>query len=132
VVTRGKVHRADLLPGFVVLLNGELKGLITFDLGGDECEIVTLNSLEENQGIGSMLVDEVRRAALRAGCARLWLVTTNDNLKAIRFYQRRGFELVAVHRRAVEASRRLKSGIPVEGIDGIPIRDEIELEMILR
>ena len=67
-----------------------------------------------------------------AGCRRLWLITTNDNLAALRFYQRRGFELVAVHRRAVAAARRLKPEIPLVGAHGIPIRDEIELEMALQ
>jgi ribosomal protein S18 acetylase RimI-like enzyme len=55
----------------------------------------------------------------------------NDNLHALRFYQKRGFVLVALHRNALEASRKLKPEIPLVGIDGIPIRDEIELELVL-
>ncbi len=71
----------------------------------------------------------MERLAARHGCARLWLITTNDNVDALRFYQRRGFELAALHRRAVDESRsRLKPEIPVAGAYGIPIRDEIELE----
>jgi GNAT superfamily N-acetyltransferase len=77
------------------------------------------------------LIDAVRQEAQRAGCKRLWLITTNDNLTALRFYQRRGFVLVAVHRNAVELSRKLKPQIPLIGEHGIPIRDEIELEMPL-
>ena len=73
----------------------------------------------------------VRAAAVAAGCRRLWLITTNDNLPALRFYQRRGFVLAALHRDAIAASRRLKPQIPLLGLDNIPIRDELELEMAL-
>jgi ribosomal protein S18 acetylase RimI-like enzyme len=82
-------------------------------------------------GIGTALIDAVRDVAERAGCTRLWLVTTNDNLDALRFYQRRGFVLAALHRDAIEAARTLKPGIPAVGEYGIPIRDEIEMEMAL-
>jgi hypothetical protein len=68
-------------------------------------------------------------AAGRQGCARLWVITTNDNVDALRFYQRRGFCLAAVHRGAVDRSRAsLKPEIPAVGAYGIPLRDEIELE----
>jgi hypothetical protein len=59
------------------------------------------------------------------------LITTNDNTAALRFWQKRGFKLLRVHRNAVEKSRKLKPEIPLTGNDGIPIRDEIELEMML-
>ena len=65
------------------------------------------------------------------GCRRVWLVTSNDNLPALRFYQRRGYELVAVHRRSLEEARRLKPEIPSTGLYGIPLRDEIELEIMV-
>jgi GNAT superfamily N-acetyltransferase len=74
------------------------------------------------------VVDEARKQ----NCERVFLATTNDNLHALRFYQKRGFELVAVHRGAVNESRKIKPGIPLIGNDGIPIRDEIELEMNLQ
>jgi len=67
----------------------------------------------------------------KAKCKRLWLITTNDNTLAFRFYQKYGFALVAVHRNAIEKSRRLKPEIPLIGNAGIPLRDEIELEMML-
>ena len=71
------------------------------------------------------------KVATASGCKQLWLITTNDNINALRFYQKRGFMLVAVHRNALELSRKLKPEIPMIGNDGIPLRDEIELEMIL-
>jgi len=52
-------------------------------------------------------------------------------LTAQRSYQQRGFVLAAIHRNALEQSRKLKLEIPVVGSDGIPLRDEIELEMML-
>jgi ribosomal protein S18 acetylase RimI-like enzyme len=106
-------------------------GLLTYYIEGDECEIVTLDSLAEGIGVGSALVDAAKKAATTARCARLWLITTNDNLHAIRFYQKRDFDLVAVHRYAVRRSRKIKPQIPKYGIDGIPLQDEIEMELLL-
>jgi N-acetylglutamate synthase-like GNAT family acetyltransferase len=100
-------------------------------LEDDACEIVTIDSVREGIGVGSALVDAVVQKAREADCRRVWLVTTNDNLQMFRFAQKRGFALVAVHPRAVEASRKLKPEIPLLGIDGIPIRDELELELRL-
>ena len=71
------------------------------------------------------------RSPATAGCRRVWLITTNDNLRALRFYQRRGFRLVAVHPNALARSRELKPSIPEIGLDGIPLRDELELELTL-
>ncbi len=90
-----------------------------------------MNSLLEGRGIGSALVEAVIKVAVNASCKRIWLITTNDNLTALRFWQKRGFSLVAVHRNAIEESRRLKPEIPLKGEHGIPIKDEIELEMCL-
>ncbi len=131
VVTRGKLHIADELPGFIAVEQDKPAGLITYDISGDRCEIVTMNSLVEGKGIGSALMDAVKDIAVKNGCRRLWLITTNDNTKALRFYQKYGFSLVAVHRNAVEKSRQFKPEIPLTGNDGIPLRDEIELEILL-
>ena len=131
VVGHGRVYRPAELPGFVALQDDERLGLVTFVLEDDACEIVTIDSVREGVGVGSALVDAVVQKAREADCRRLWLVTTNDNLPMFRFAQKRGFALVAVHPRAVEASRKLKPEIPLLGIDGIPIRDELELELRL-
>ena len=131
IVTRGRLHHADKLPGFVVEGEGELIGLVTFRIDGTECEIISLDSLVERQGVSFKLLSRVREAAVDAGCNRLWLITTNDNIHAQRFYQKRGFRLVAVHKNAIDHARKLKPEIPDIGHNGIPIRDEIELEMLL-
>lgn len=130
-VTRGRRIQADELPGFAAMRDGEEVGLITYEIRGDACEIVTHNSLAGHGGIGSCLLVAVRAKAREAGCKRLWLVTTNDNTPALRFYQRRDFDIVAVHRNAVRDARRLKPEIPDAGLDGIPIRHEIEMEYML-
>ncbi len=130
IVSRGVIHRSDKLPGFAAVDGqGAWIGLITYHIQGEACEIVTLDSLRPASGIGTALIEAVKAAARQAGCKRVWLVTTNDNLYALRFYQKRGFTLVALHSNAIEQSRKLKPQIPLTGNDGIPIRDEIELAL---
>jgi len=131
VVSRGVVHNPQYLPGFIAVYKGEKVGLVTYNIANEHCEIVTLNSIHPSSGVGTALIEVVRDIALKSGCKRLWLITTNDNMNALRFYQKRGFNLVAVHKNALELSRKMKPEIPFIGNDGIPLRDEIELEMIL-
>ena len=131
VVVHGVLYRPHTLPGFVAERGTEQLGLATFHTEGSACEIVTLDTLHSGIGIGTALIDAVKERARQAGCKRLWLITTNDNLNALRFYQKRGLALVAVHRNALEESRRIKPEIPLIGSDGIPLRDEIELEIDL-
>lgn len=130
-VAHGAVYRPAELPGFAAVAGDEWLGLLTYHVDGDACEIVTIDSLLPNAGIGAALIDAVRQAAQQAGCRRLWLITTNDNTAALRFYQKRGFTLAALYPNAVARSRQIKPEIPLIGNDGIPIRDEIELEMTL-
>jgi ribosomal protein S18 acetylase RimI-like enzyme len=130
VAARGVIHYArDLREGFVAMLNDERVGLITCEIADDSCEIVSLNSLRPSMGTGTMLIEAAKNVAIRAHCKRLWLITTNDNINALRFYQKRGFVLVALYRDAVARVRKLKPEIPLIGDNGIPLRDEIELEM---
>jgi GNAT superfamily N-acetyltransferase len=131
VVGHGRVYRVAELPGFVALEDDTPLGVITFTIERDACEVVTIDSLREGVGIGSALLRAVVDEAREAGCRRVWLITTNDNLPMLRFAQKRGFTLVAVHVNALEKSRALKPEIPLLGIDGIPIRDELELELSL-
>jgi GNAT superfamily N-acetyltransferase len=130
-VSRGHIYQADELPGFVAVQKEKQVGLITYRIDGNECEITTMNSLIERKGIGTALLDAVKNVAVKAGCKRIWLVTTNDNTEALRFWQKRGFNFKAVYPNAVEKSRKLKPEIALFGDHGIPIRDEIELEMML-
>lgn len=129
------VHGERIYPaehaGFAAFESEKVVGLITYVIRADECEILSLDSLVEGQGIGSALVESARNVALQSGVRRLWLITTNDNLNALRFYQKRGFHLVKIYRYAVDESRKIKPSIPRIGNFGIPTRDEIELEMLL-
>lgn len=131
MVSRGILYHPAELPGFIAEERDEVVGLLTYHLVGDDCEVVTIAAARPFQGIGTGLLTAVKEMAQAAGCRRLWLITTNDNLPALRFYQRRGFVLVAVYPCALDQSRELKPEIPFIGLDGIPLRDEIELEMIL-
>lgn len=131
VITRGRAHEAADLPGFVAIRGDRPVGLTTYRIEDDYCELITLNSLQPRLGVGSALVAAVRNEAAKAGCNRLWLITTNDNLPALRFYQQRGFSLAAIYRNSIEQARLIKPEIPETGLNGIPVRDEIELEIIL-
>src|SRR3954452_2016747 len=127
-VSRGRVHRPAELPAFLAEIDGEPAGLLTYRVDGEELEVVTVDSYREGAGVGTALLGAAEAEARRQGCRRLWLITTNDNLHALRFYQRRGMRLVAVHAGGVDEARKLKPEIPEFGHDGIPLRDELELE----
>ena len=131
IVSRGRIHNVTSLNGFAMMHGMELLGLITYVIRGDACEVVTLDSVVENQGIGAALLNAVSVHAKAQGCSRLWLITSNDNIQAIRFYQKRGFTMSALHVNAIMEARRLKPQIPLIGFDGIPILHEIEFEKAL-
>lgn len=130
-ISKGRVIDTTRLPGFVFLIDEAVQGVITYNIDGNECEIVTLNSLTQNKGIGTALINAVLEVAKEEKCSRLWLITTNDDINAIRFYQKRGFDLVAAHINAMDVSRKLKPSIPLIGMDNIPIKHELEFEIVL-
>ena len=131
LATRGKLVDASTLEGFLVETAAEeISGLITLQIEGDECEVVSLDSFNEGAGIGTALLQHTARFAGARGCRRLWLITTNDNLHALRLYQKRGMHIAALYPDAItHARQRLKPQIPLIGGHGIPIRDEIELAL---
>jgi cytidine deaminase/N-acetylglutamate synthase-like GNAT family acetyltransferase len=129
IVVHKTVYRPSTLPGFKATLGDRVLGLATYHIEVPACELVTLNSVEESRGVGTALIDAVKEEARRSGCTRLWLITTNDNLRALEFYQRKGFTIAAVYPNALAESRKIKPQIPLVGANGIPLRDEIEMEM---
>lgn len=131
IVTRGASHQADELPGFVAEIGGYKVGLITWNVNENMLEIVTVNVLKQREGIGTDLVNAAIEEAENLTCSRVWVITTNDNVPAQKFYRALGFSIAAVHKDAVIESRKLKPEIPLIGLDGIPITNEIELEKIL-
>jgi len=128
VVSRDIVHDPASLPGFIAREGSERVGLATFQIHDDVCELVTLDALCQWCGVGTALLEAVESAARGAGCAKMWLITTNDNIDGLRFFQRRGFQITLVRPNGMEAIRKLKPGVPLVGHYGIPIRDEFELE----
>jgi N-acetylglutamate synthase-like GNAT family acetyltransferase len=131
IVSRGRSHRADQLPALVADSLSGLCGLATYRVEGTEAELVTLNAEPPGRGIGTALLSATIDVARRRGRQRAWLITTNDNLDAVAFYQSRGLRLVAVHRGAVDEARRLKPQIPEVGPSGLPIHDELEMAVEL-
>lgn len=131
MILRGE--RVDLMdaPGFIAWEDGVMIGLVTIRISKGECEILSLDSLRENQGAGTALIEKTVGAARAAGCQKVKLITTNDNIRALRFYQKRGFDMVCIHHNAMDVSRKMKPAIPLIGLDGIPIKHEIEFEMDL-
>jgi GNAT superfamily N-acetyltransferase len=131
VIAHGEIYKPAELKGFIAEIDREKVGLITYQIKDGACEIVTLNALKPNLGIGSALIKHTADFAKQNGCSKLWLITTNDNTRALRFYQMLGFCLSALRTGAIMGYRKIKPEIPLTGEDGIPIRDEIELEMNL-
>ncbi|MBI4730539.1 MAG: GNAT family N-acetyltransferase [Chloroflexi bacterium] len=131
IVVHSEIFHPAELPGFAAEMDGKVVGLLTYRVAEDECEILTLNSWREGIGVGAALIETARQTAGQAGCRRLYLVTTNDNTHALRFYQKRGFTICAVRLNIMDESRQIKPEISPTGEDGIPIRDEIELEIEL-
>ena len=125
------VHPLDYPALVAEAVGGQVTGMVTYVPGQDwlQCEILTLHADQQWHGAGTALIEAAGQLARRQGCARLWVITTNDNVDALRFYQRRGFCLVRVHRGAADRScASLKPEIPQLGAYRIPLRDEIELE----
>jgi ribosomal protein S18 acetylase RimI-like enzyme len=129
VTGRGGVWRPAELLGFAVFEGDDCVGLVTYEIAGEACEIVTIDALQEGSGVGTMLLDAVVDAARAAGCTRVQLLTTNNNLRALAFYQKRGFRLVGLVPGAIDEQRKLKPSISEVDSAGLPIRDELHLEL---
>jgi len=130
VVSRGVAYEPADLPGFLAISDEEREpvGVATYYIKDAECELITLDALKQWHGVGTALIEAVEEEARNQACGRMWMITTNDNIDGLRFYQRRGYVICAAHPGAIEQSRKLKPSIPVVGNYGIEIRDEIELE----
>jgi GNAT superfamily N-acetyltransferase len=129
IVTRARTHEAGTLPGFVARDDaGAFLGATTLSVEHRDCEIVTIDAVTEGRGVGTNMLAEAERWAKDQGCDRMWLVTTNANLRALYFYQIRGYRIIAVHRDAVVHSRELQPDLPQVAANGIHMLDELELE----
>lgn len=128
MVSRGRAHQLEQLPGFITLKNDTIVRILTCKVLKNMCEIVSLDSFEEGNGIGTKLVDCVLQMARENECEKVWLITTNDNMNALRFYQKRNFMMTNLYIDAVKEARKIKKEIPFIGYDNIAISHEIQLE----
>ena len=131
VAVHDAVLRPAEMPGFIAERSRRVVGLLTYQMVGDMLEIVTLNAIERRAGIGTMLIEAAADAARHICCREIRLTTTNDNVDALRFYQRRGFRLAELRPGAVDRSRQEKPQIPRTGDYGIPLHDEIDLTLLV-
>lgn len=128
IITNNKIYKPKDLAGIIVEENSDRVGILTYIIENNDCKIITINSFQTNKGIGSLLVNELKRIAKEKGAKRILLETTNDNLNALRFYQKRGFQIIAVYPNAIDKVRKKKPQIPLMGENNIPLRDALELE----
>lgn len=127
LVVHGEVFHMQDLDGVKAVLNDSIVGFLHYQVRDEECEILTLASLHDGIGVGSALLDSVEHIARNNHCRILSLITTNDNLHALGFYQRRGFYFAELFPGQVDLSRKIKPSIPEMGMNNIPIRDELRL-----
>jgi len=130
-VSKGRIFNTSELPGYICKRDNKIIGLLTYNIDKEGCEIVTLNSEINNHGLATHLIKKVIEKAKKNGCKRVWLITTNDNTHALRFYQKRGFEWIGFYKNSMDDSRKLKPEIALFGDDEIPIKHEIEFELKL-
>jgi len=136
VVSREVAHDVRSLPALVAVAAdagpaAPWLGMASYRFEAAECELVQLVAFERGFGVGTALLSAVAAAARAARARRVWLTTTNDNLDAMRFYQRRGFRFIWIWRDSLARARQIKPEIPLLGEHGIPITDEIEMELLL-
>jgi len=131
IVSRGKAYRAEDLEGILAYDDDKIIGLGLYCIKEEECEIALIETFLQNRGIGTQIIENIIKIAKSKNCKRIWLVTSNDNINAIKFYQRKGFCFSNIYVKAMDEARKIKPEIPLIGNFGLPIRDEIEFEIIL-
>jgi len=132
IVANGEKFFPQSMMGFVAEIGKHHSGVLTYDMRGGAVHIVFLQAFYKYCGVGTVLLNAAVEEARKNKCRRIYLETTNDNMEALRFYQRRGFRIHAIHPDSVTSARQmLKPGIPKLGAYDIPMMDELELEMLL-
>jgi ribosomal protein S18 acetylase RimI-like enzyme len=131
VAARGVAFDLTTSPTLVAVEAGTIVGALTYDIDDDAMEVISVEAALPGLGVGGELLRAAIAEARDRGLRRLWLITTNDNLDAIRLYQRRGLRIIRVRPDAVDHARRLKPRIPAVGSYDLPMRDELTLELRL-
>ena len=130
VVSNGVLHTLSNYPGLIGEKDGKPQGFAIYNPTRPKAELIAIAALTQWQGLGSLLLSAVEQACIAAGCRELWLSTTNDNLQGLQFYQRRGFVLTQLRPNAFQevlAIKGMQTNEPVVGLNGIVIRDELQL-----
>ena len=131
----GKLWDSQKMPGFTAVgatspaETCEVLGYLLYEFHDGLCEIMVLESVAQEIGIATALIERVKQTAKSGGVSKIIVQTSNDNTHAFRFYQRRGFTIREIRLGAMGVARELKPSIPLIGEDGIPLRDEIEFEI---
>ena len=128
VARKGELLDCSVYPGFLATLDAEPVGLASIVRADDEYEVLSLSTIAPGRGVGQALMRHSFADSTDRGCRRVWLTTTNDNIRALDFYQRLGMRICAIHLDAVARARELKPAIPMRGRNGVLIEHEIELE----
>lgn len=131
VDAHGETFNLGIADGYYIGEEDNIIGLITYRIDKKEMEILSLDSCHEHIGIGTKLINSVIKEAKKQGCSKITLITTNDNVPAILFYQKRGFDIAEFNRNAINKARKRKPEIPLTGMYGIPIKHEIKMELVV-
>lgn len=132
IIIASKPFKASELPSIIAETEGNNIGLLTYNISDRELEIVSLDSTIQNKGAGTALIEKIKEIAIEEGLKRIYLVTSNDNLSALRFYQKRGLRIVKIYPDAIDEARKIKPNIPQTGEHGIPLKDALELEFTIK
>lgn len=131
VIRNGKKYYPSMMDGLIAESKDGKEGFLFYEIQQTTCEIIVFEVFNKYKGTGTLLLNQLKQLAKDKHCDRILLMTTNDNIDSLRFYQRRGFTICAIRLNAVATSRKLKPTISYEGDYGIPLRDEIDLECFL-
>ena len=128
-LTFGRKFTVSSLPAYIAEVKSKVVGFVAFAPVGDALIIAALGIVPEYQncGFGRKLVEQVEKEAQKRGKKKLLVSTSNDDLPALAFYQRDGFQIFAVEPNVIAE----KHGRILGGIGGLPIRDELRLRKIL-
>jgi len=118
------------LPAYVAKTEHNVIGFISFAETDNAIIIVALGILPkyQNAGVGKSLIQKVEAEAKKLGKIKLLVSTSNDDLPALAFYQHLGFQIYEVKPNVIAE----KHGSVLKGIGGLPVRDELRLQKLLK
>lgn len=93
-----------------------------------EINSIAVDEARQGGGVGAALVRAAVDHCRAAGAVRLIVATATAGTNVVRFYQRAGFRFCTIVRDAFSSDKGYPPGII---IDGIPLRDQIILDMAL-